>query len=294
MAADPADPLLVAYPSPLLLLQYPMFAINVKFFCDKDMVARVKGQNSLTATFSALRWTYQAEGLLGVYRGAGLYFGHQALRDSLRLGTGKCFDKVWPRKKPDEERNRLHGVVDPKRDNRGLYWLRLAAKYAIEVISYPMLLASTRSIILKFDPFSTMQQFKLWSREEGQLSLFSGLTSQLLSTACDEAMDVALSACIETHLGAEIALPEKMLLKTAAASVMSIFTSPISYVGTIQRCQSDSLPGLMEPRSVSTILSGLAWKQSFYQLILFSAILGLNVWLVQQNLQAQREEDDEE
>lgn len=140
----------------------------------------------------------------------------------------------------------------------------------------------------------TCQQMRLWSTDEGKFCIFNGLTTTLINTALDEVMEVALSACIETcAMGSQLELSDKLILKATALSVTSIFTAPVSYLGLIQRCQSDQTAGLLTPRPVFDILSCLPWRSSFYQLVLFSGLLALNVRLIQFKIEQQREDEDE-
>lgn len=279
------NPLLVSYPSPMLFLQYPLFATNVRLLCEKDD-GRARKQNSLATTFLSLRLVYQAEGLLGLYRGAHLYLLHQVARDALRLfldrGIGYC--------------HKLQAEDETSEDQAGawsLYRFKLAAKYAIDALCYPILLASTRVILLRDNTHSTWQRLRYWCREEGVLSLFNGLSSSLLSTAFDEIMDLVLEGCIERcATGSEISTTDKLMLKACSTSVASVFTAPVNSVGVIQRCQS-WLPGLVTPLPLWRTLQNLPWLSSFYQFLMFGGILALNVKLIQLKLEMDEGADDE-
>ncbi|CAE6931776.1 unnamed protein product [Symbiodinium natans] len=255
-------------PSPLQLVSYPLVANNVRLLCDEDRGPRA---SSLAASFRRLRHTYQSEGLPGVFRGGHLYLLHQVLRDSLR---------------------RLAEIPGGRNTRRGPAWkaARLAVKYGIDALCYPVLLASTRVVMLKSEE-STWQKLGEWCREEGIWSLFSGLCASLLSTAFEEAMDMLLGACID-HGNADAA--DKLVLKACGNSVVSVFTSPINYVSVIQRCQSPRLPGFVRPRPLRGIVWGLPWRGSFNQLVLFSGILGLNVRLIQWKIQLKEEAEESE
>jgi len=265
------NPLLVSYPSPMLFLQYPLFATNVKVLCEKDD-GRMRKQSSLAGTFLSLRLVYRTEGLPGLYRGAPLYLLHQLARDGLRLLAGRCLGR---------------------REGAGGHRLRLAARYAIDVLCYPLLLASTRAIILRDDTESTWQRVCCWCAEEGVLSLFSGLTSSLLSTALDEIMDLVLEGCVERcATGTEVSATDKLMLKACSTSVASVLTAPANSVGVVQRCQSP-LPGLVPPAPLWRTLRSLPWLSTFYQFLMFGGILGLNVKLIQLKLEMEEEPDEE-
>jgi len=252
-------------PSPLQLASYPLVANNVRLLCDEEDRLRPRG-SSLTASFRRLRHTYSCEGLRGLFRGGHLYMLHQVLRDGLR---------------------RMVARRDGSNSSRSSS-TRLVMKYGIDVLCYPILLASTRVVMLKNEE-STWQTLRSWCREEGVFSLFSGLLASLLSTAFEEAMDFVLGACID-HGSADAA--DKLVLKACGSSVVSVFTSPINYVSVIQRCQSPILPGFARPRPLGSIIRSLPWRGSFNQLVLFSGILGLNVRLIQWKIQLKEEDKD--
>lgn len=311
---EPPNPLAWNYPSPTLLLHYPLFATNVKILCETDGWKTPRGQSSLMTTIASLRLTYLTEGPLGLYRGGHLYLLHQVSREGLRLLSDRCFRVVEPRlrqlwqvktnqgqavqNEPQvsvEDRNVCSAseavALAERVANRWLWWARTLTKYLIDVAVYPMLLASTRVIILRTDPQGSWDRLRLWCREEGNLSVFNGLTSSLVSSAFDEIMDFALSTCIDRYSsGPDLELADKMLLKASASSVVSVFTSPVNYIGIIQRCQS-SIPGLIPQGPVWRTLQNLPWKGSFFQFFLFSSILAMNVKLIQWKLEVQAEED---
>merc|ERR1711957_465087 len=103
-------------------------------------------------------------------------------------------------------------------------------------------------------------------------------------------MDIGLASCIDRFsAGTELEMADKVLLKASAVSVVSIFTSPINYVGVIQRCQS-CLPELLEHTPILSTVLSLPWTNSVYQFFLFSGILALNMKMVQWKLEMQAEE----
>mmetsp|Transcript_41640 Transcript_41640/g.90794 ORF Transcript_41640/g.90794 Transcript_41640/m.90794 type:complete len:303 (-) Transcript_41640:53-961(-) len=286
------NPLAVSWPSPMMLVHYPLFATNVKILCQRD-AWRSRGQSSFATTIHALRLTYQIEGVIGLYRGAHIYLLHQATRDFLRFladhGLG-FFERRLPHRSGEAAAEGEDAVCVAKRSSRRL---RTVTKYLIDAMCYPILLASTRGIILRYDPRNTWEHMCYWRREEGLLSLFHGLTASLLSTAFDEAMDMLLAFCIDRcAVGIEIDMADRLLLKASGSSVVSIFTAPINYVGVIQRCQS-RLPGLLEPSPIWGTVVSLPWRGSLYQLIMFGGILALNVRLIQWKLELQALDDPE-
>mmetsp|Transcript_57328 Transcript_57328/g.177683 ORF Transcript_57328/g.177683 Transcript_57328/m.177683 type:complete len:308 (+) Transcript_57328:96-1019(+) len=305
MAAAPSgskhNPLAVAYPSPMTLLQYPLFATNVKILCETDGW-RARKQSSLATTILALRLTYQTEGMLGLYRGAHLYLLHQFLRDALRFLTdcGLGLLERWDLRSSallnagKAEAEAEAGASQEEVCFWGAYRLKLALKYLIDAACYPLLLASTRAIILREDAMNSWQRMCFWCQAEGSLSLFGGLTSSLVSTAFDEVMDWVLEGCVERcSAGSEISGTDKLLLKACSASVASVFTAPINYVGVIQRCQS-YLPGLLLPSPLWGTVRGLPWLSSFYQLLMFGGILALNVKLIKVKLELESQDDDDD
>jgi len=265
------------------------------------------------ATISSMRLTYLTEGPAGLYRGGDLYLLHQVSRELLRLLSDRCFRVVEP-----GLRRRWQALEDVKPADaapeavpeassassasealaiakrcadRWLWWSRTLTKYLIDVVAYPMLLASTRVIILRTDPQGIAERVRLWCREEGSLSVYNGLTCSLVSTAFDEIADFVLSTCIDRYgAGQDLELTEKVLLKASAASVVSVFTSPFNQIGIIQRCQS-SIPGLIPLGPISRTLQNLPWKGSFFQLILFSGIFALHVKLLQLKLEVEADRD---
>lgn len=275
------DPLAVGWPSPFMLVHYPLFVTNVKVLCKKDP-SRSRGQSSIAATISSLRWTYETEGLRGLYKGGHLHLLHQASRDLLRFGSDRLLriaEKRWPRSNAQKP----------------WYKSRLACKYLIDALCYPILLASTRIIVLgRDDDWSSLDHFRLWLREEGLWTLFGGLTASLVSTALDEAMDLLVSTFIDQcSAGSDVDLADRLLLKTSGSSVVSVITAPINYVGVVQRCQS-RLPGLLLPVPLWETFWNLPWRGSLYQMVMFSGILMLNIRLTQWKLQLKAEEAEYE
>jgi len=301
----------VPYPSPWSLLQYPLFAVNVKMLCEKDGW-RSRKQSSLATTIYALRLTYQTEGWGGLYRGVHLHLVHQASRCAFGLLTGRCLRlaKQACTTEGSDSATRIEArpvasiseqeEVQLSRREGMFAWnvqhLWLGLKYAIDLFCYPILLASTRAIILRDDGMTTWQRLRLWCHHEGVSSLFSGATASLLSTACDEVMDAVLGACID-HCAAssELGSTDKLTLKACSSSVASVLTAPLNHVGVIQRCQS-CLPGLVWPTPLWGTIRKLPWLSTFYQFLLFGGILAVNFKLIQLKLELDdaRVEDDSE
>lgn len=294
---DVADhgPLAVATPSPTILISYPMFVANVRILCDKDSW-RSRGTSSLATTFTFIQSAFRSEGLPGVYRGGLLYLAHQGSRDAFRWTAERVFR--WFERTPQ----RPCAVADksPRRQDSGQiavsqkgFRLRLATKYLIDAMVYPILVAATRTIILHDDNGSAMSHLRTWYRQEGLTSLFCGLTASLLSSALDEVMDVVLAWCIDyCAQGSDVDLADKVLLKASGGSVVSIFTSPVNYIGVIQRCQS-RYPGMLEPEPLPQLVRSLPWRGAMYQFFLFGGIMALNVRLIQWKIQLQNEEASE-
>jgi len=287
------SPLAVSYPSPMLVMNYPLVVTNVKNLCQKGS----RKSSSLAGTIRVLRETYDTYGLPGLYKGCHLYLLHQAIRDMLRMAAESCIGLVerrlgWtPFLRPALQDSDETPEVQHRRNR---FLSRLAVKYCIDGLCYPVLLASTRIVVLKSEE-STWQRLCNWCQEEGLLSLFGGVAASLLSTALEEAMEMILAACIDRSAhSSNVDLADKLVLKACGGSVVSVFTAPINYVGVIQRCQS-KLPGLPEPRPLWSTVKGLPWRGSFNQLLLFGGMLALNVRLVQWKLELQAEaEEDEE
>mmetsp|Transcript_41691 Transcript_41691/g.116161 ORF Transcript_41691/g.116161 Transcript_41691/m.116161 type:complete len:321 (-) Transcript_41691:220-1182(-) len=306
------NPLAVSYPSPVMLLQYPLLATNVRLLCEQDGWRVRKQSSSLATTFLALRLTYQTEGLAGLYRGADLYLLHQIARDALRLLADRCLrgqeglgggsSGAAAPEGSDGSKGTASAAIqqsggEPQEGGPFTYggihrWLRLAAKYFIDAVCYPLLLASTRAVLLHDDARSIWRQLCLWSEAEGVLSLFGGLASSLASTALDEAADVLLDACIERcAAGSELGSVDRLMLKACSSSVASVLTAPFNYVGVIQRCQS-RLPGLPSPSPLWGTVRSLPWMSSLYQLVMFGGILALNVKMIQLKLQLEDDPDE--
>lgn len=295
LGAMKQSPLAASYPSPLLLLNYPLVVANVKTLCDKS--SQKSRASSLAGTIRLLRETYRLEGAVGLYRGGHLYLFHQVLRDILKKLSEGCFTVVESRwgLKPFGQVALQDSQDEEQLSCRKKQIIsRLAVKYSIDCICYPVLLASTRLVVLRDAQESFWEQLCHWCREEGLLSLFAGLTASIASTAIEEAMEMVLTASIEkSSNGSNIDMADKLVLKACGGSVVSVFTAPINYVGVIQRCQS-CLPGLLEPKPLWPIFMGLPWRSSFNQLVLFGGILALNVKVIQLKLQLQAEEDDDD
>eukprot|EP00929_Paragymnodinium_shiwhaense_P026230 TRINITY_DN15636_c0_g1_i1.p1 TRINITY_DN15636_c0_g1~~TRINITY_DN15636_c0_g1_i1.p1 ORF type:complete len:332 (-),score=41.32 TRINITY_DN15636_c0_g1_i1:309-1229(-) len=273
------DPLAVSYPSPWILLQYPMFSANINVLC-RTTVLRQPKEFGLAAQFATIRHAFKTEGVVGVYRYCPLYFLHQAMRDVLRFLI-------------DRSSRPLMAILDREVETDGeekeltplAYRFRLFAKYLVDVAVYPLLLLSTRTIVLHGDGKTPLERLMYWRQQEGTASLFSGVGATLLASALDDAADAVLSYGLA---GVKVELADKILLKACGASVASVFTAPITHIGTIQRCQS-ALEGLLEPRPWMMIAKGLPYKTSLWQLIMFAGILGLNIKLVQWKAEAMAE-----
>lgn len=312
--SQPPNPLVWAYPSPYMLLHYPLFATNVRILCEKDGWKAPSGQSSLVTTIASLRLTYRTEGLRGLYRGGHLYLLHQSSREAFRFCACRLVDRYTAAERAEKALALLDKERSPNKDakeitervtnaeralaaknaERWFYWTKMLVKYAIDVVCYPILLASTRGIVATGEPRATLQRLRLWSQAEGALSLFNGLSCSLVSTALDEAMEIGLAACIDRFsTGSELELADKVLLKASALSVASIFTSPFNYIGVIQRCQS-SLPGLLAFSPIWQTAKSLPWRGSFYQFVLFASIFALNVKMVQWKLEMQADDDEDD
>merc|ERR1740129_1551725 len=114
-------------------------------------------------------------------RGAHLFGLHAVVRDFCRYITERAL-----RKKEGDAPTGDGDAAQLQRRRR--FQRRLAAKYAIDALTYPILLASTRSVILHEDSRSTWQLMRSWCSEEGAFALFNGVAASLLSTALDEVM----------------------------------------------------------------------------------------------------------
>merc|ERR1719254_157527 len=117
---------------------------------------------------------------------------------------------------------------------------------------------------------------RCWRDREGLLSLFGGVVATLVSMAADEVMDWVLSKCVDyCSDGTDVDAADKLLIKASGSSVVSIFTSPLNYIGVIQRCQSNT-PCMLQRKPVWELLRSLPRKGSAYQFVLFSGILAVN------------------
>jgi len=292
-------------------LQYPLFAVNVKMLCEKDGW-RSRKNSSLANTILALRLTYQTEGWGGLYQGVHLHLAHQATRCALGLLTSRCVrlaEQAYTTRGTDSGTRTQPGPAAPTSEQEevqlsgreGLFvWdvhhLWLGLKYVIDLCCYPILLASTRAIILRDDGMNTWQRLQLWCNHDGVWSLFSGATASLLSTACDEVMDAVLGACIDhCAVNSELGSTDKLTLKACSSSVASVLTAPLNHVGVIQRCQS-CISGLVWPTPLWGTVRKLPWLSTFYQFLLFGGILAVNFRLIQLKLELEdtRAEDDSE
>mmetsp|Transcript_16737 Transcript_16737/g.45325 ORF Transcript_16737/g.45325 Transcript_16737/m.45325 type:complete len:311 (-) Transcript_16737:216-1148(-) len=263
----------VVPPSPTLLLYYPLLAINVKILCEKEGWKKKASSSRWFVIIDALRLTYETEGLVGLYRGGHTYLLHHAVRECLKFAAGRCIDCV----------ERLRGKLSEPSEFREaqstsqIYGLRTVVKYAIDIVCYPLLLCSTREIILGTSPLKSLQVMRGWCSQEGTGSLFNGVSMTLLSSMVDQIMNEVVVVAVGWYMeGCPLDEFDKLLLNMCSFQVVSICTEPLSHVGVIQRCQS-SLPGLLSFRPQWKILTGLPWKGSLCYFAFFAAILGLNV-----------------
>jgi len=230
--------------------------------------------------------------MLGLYQGAHLYLLHHVVRDGLRYLTDCCVGVAENRlslyRKKSEAQEEEATDLCPARTS---FRLRTTLKYLLEVVCYPIQLASARSIILQINPLNLVDHFRSWCEHDGARSLLNGLPSSLMSTALDELMDIGVSACIDyCTTGSDLELADKMVLKLFASNIASILTTPINNVGIIQRCQS-SLPGLLEPVPLCDTVRQLPWRGCLYQLFMFGGIFMLYVRLMKLKGEAQAEDE---
>jgi len=278
----------------MMLVQYPLFAANVRVLCDKE-VRRSREASSLTTAFKGIRKTYSTEGILAVYRGSELYLLHQATRELLKWTAERGF-RWWERRRAADSPSSQAAVEDGEVAlTKGQYRLRLATKYLIDAMCYPLLLASTRAIILRDDPsmniLHQLRQVRQWGREEGILSLFGGLCASMLTTALDEVMDWVLAWCIDyCAKDSDLELTDRILLKASGSSVVSIFTAPVNFLGVILRCQS-KMPSLPDHEPLSELAKTLPWRGCVYQFALYGGIMAINVRLIQLKMQL-RDQDN--
>eukprot|EP00405_Crypthecodinium_cohnii_P032859 CAMPEP_0206523704 /NCGR_PEP_ID=MMETSP0324_2-20121206/67771_1 /ASSEMBLY_ACC=CAM_ASM_000836 /TAXON_ID=2866 /ORGANISM="Crypthecodinium cohnii, Strain Seligo" /LENGTH=351 /DNA_ID=CAMNT_0054018179 /DNA_START=50 /DNA_END=1102 /DNA_ORIENTATION=+ len=285
-------PLVVSYPSPFMFLSYPVFAANVRILCQKDSW-RNRGSSSLATTFQFIQKTYAQEGVRGVYRGGALLSpAHDppGLPPDHRRdfeGRSKNEANIVTSNGAGNTSTSVSGDITMTKKG---YRARLLTKYLIDAVCYPVLLVSTRFIIVYSETGSYKNSIDEWRQKEGLLSFFGGMAASLLSTALDEVMEWILAACIEyCSQGTDVELADKVLLKASGSSVVSVLTSPVNHLGVIQRCQSECR-GLLEPEPISELLSSLPWKGTLYQVFLFGGVMALNVRLVQWKIILQQEE----
>eukprot|EP00405_Crypthecodinium_cohnii_P022341 CAMPEP_0206477280 /NCGR_PEP_ID=MMETSP0324_2-20121206/35262_1 /ASSEMBLY_ACC=CAM_ASM_000836 /TAXON_ID=2866 /ORGANISM="Crypthecodinium cohnii, Strain Seligo" /LENGTH=292 /DNA_ID=CAMNT_0053953161 /DNA_START=59 /DNA_END=935 /DNA_ORIENTATION=- len=186
-------PLVVSYPSPFMFLSYPVFAANVRILCQKDSW-RNRGSSSLATTFQFIQKTYAQEGVRGVYRGGLFYLLHTTLR--VFEGRSKNEANIVTSNGAGNTSTSVSGDITMTKKG---YRARLLTKYLIDAVCYPVLLVSTRFIIV-------------W-----------------ILAACIE-------YCSQ---GTDVELADKVLLKASGSSVVSVLTSPVNHLGVIQRCQSE-------------------------------------------------------
>jgi len=217
---------------------------------------------------------------------------HQALRDTCRFFADLGIDAFAGQ----STRKALTQGEQAAAAPAWLWHAKMCAKYFIDAICYPVLLASTRSIVLRNDPRSTLECLDVWCKEEGHLSLWSGMAAHMLSTAVDEAMEMYFSNQLDkASAGSEIEMADKVLLKVSFSSVSTILTGQINYVSTIQKCTS-MLPGMLAagmlaPAPLGDTLQSLPWRSSIQQFVLFGGIFALNARLIKWKIEMQAEDE---
>lgn len=295
------DSLAVRWPSGMLLVRYPFFAVNVRILCEEEWSSS-RGSSSLATLITSLDLIYKTEGAQGLFRGGYLYVLHEVLSKGVfRYVADRCL-RVAETKEQDfllenaadrevhcsvqvRSRQSWRSWIARSFGPQSCQWKRVFMKYAINALCYPILLASTRIIVLHCDdPRELVGHVNNWCREEGLLCLFKGLSCSLLSTALDEIMEsVVISAGLERSAPEEGSVEEllnKFVLQDAVSSLVSICSAPVSHVGTIQRCQSP-LPHLLAVESLSATVRSLPWKSFAQQLFMFPAGILMNVMLIQ-------------
>jgi hypothetical protein len=295
------NPLQAALPSPTLVFHYPLFATNVRTLCEKDGWTRASA-GSLVTTIRAVRITYSTEGAVdGLYRGFPMFLAHSGIREMLRWLANRFWNALGFTSRSaiqDKDGSKSEDsakATTEEREAGSVYWVKASTKYLIDVACYPMLLVSTRNIIMrKADPRTMLQRVSEWKAADGALSMFNGLTAHLCSMVLDDIMDAILMVCIDRcseGMERELELADKFLLKTCGASVVSVFTGLINHIGVIQRCQS-VLTELIPFTPISKTISGLPWKGTFYQFLIFSGIFALNVRLISMKMEAQMQDEE--
>lgn len=281
------DPLHANWPSLALAYQYPLLSTNVRLLTGQFGLL-FKGQSSAVMTYNAIKYTCKNDGIPGLYRAADLYLMYQTGRELFRYVAGRGFQK-------------FHGqirslVSGPKVTNevieRRIYWTRMGTKYFIDLIMFPVLLTCTRSIILE-DSMSTLQRVGYWCRNDGVPSMFNGVTCSLTASMLEEIMDYQSSNVLQQiAFGAELDMADKLVIRSAASSVVSIFTAPINFVGVVRMCQS-TLPGFLEFTPLRETIKNLPWQSSFIQLLVVSLLLVLNIKLTQLKLEQKRRMEED-
>lgn len=264
-----------------MLLNYPLIAMNTRILCEKEWHA-VRRKQSLMGTIRSLRLIYETEGLPGLFRGCHVFSLHELARNSMRYLVDRWLIPRIRRDTIDEAEQSLVA-------NRWRHNARLLAKYAIEMMCYPILMASSRLIIFRGAPEGSWPRVRHWCREEGVGAFFFGIWPHMIGQVFEEAMSLVVDYAVGST-GMEAS--DQMLLKVTSMAWGSVLLTPIQNVSVIQRCQSH-LPGLAEPCPVTDILKNLPLKSACIQFIMFGGILALNFKIIQWKVEVQRNEEEE-
>ncbi|KAF4660111.1 hypothetical protein FOZ61_004249 [Perkinsus olseni] len=256
-------------PSPTLLLTYPMFMANARLLVYKDpqlLALRKAEKIRMPLVLHKMKDIKHVYGVGALFRGVDVNILHSCAKVILKYpATGL---EVSSRKKT-------------------------AYRYAVEFVTYPLLLATARIAVYGQDPIldcGLQQCFKETVKYDGVGGLWSGVIPYMISLSYEEFSQWVMSLLRSRH--PKLDKTDELVLRACLVGHGAVLTTPFLSMSTILRCQSEN-PNLPDPQPLMDVVSNLPWKSTMIQLTLISALCALNYALIEDK-HAEDDDDDEQ
>ncbi|EER19981.1 hypothetical protein Pmar_PMAR006878 [Perkinsus marinus ATCC 50983] len=239
-------------PSPTLLLTYPMFMANARLLVYKEpelMAMRKVQKIRMPLVLHKMKDIKHVYGVGALYRGVDVNILHSCAKVILRYPVAGR--EVSQQKKT-------------------------AYRYAVEFITYPLLLATARIAVYGQDPIldcGLQQCLKETVEYDGVGGLWSGVIPYIISLSYEEFSQWVMSCLQSRH--PHLDKTDELVMRACLVGHGAVLTTPFLSVSTILRCQSAN-PNLPDPQPLMDIISNLPWKSTMIQLSLISALCALN------------------
>ncbi|KAF4698431.1 hypothetical protein FOZ62_027403 [Perkinsus olseni] len=268
-------------PSPTLLLTYPMFMANARLLVYKDpqlLALRKAEKIRMPLVLHKMKDIKYVYGVGALFRGVDVLRESGALMGLSSLRCSRCAKVIL--KYP------VTGLeVSPRK--------KTAYRYAVEFVTYPLLLATARIAVYGQDPIldcGLQQCFKETVKYDGVGGLWSGVIPYMISLSYEEFTQWVMSLLRSRH--PKLDKTDELVLRACLVGHGAVLTTPFLSMSTILRCQSEN-PNLPDPQPLMDVVSNLPWKSTMIQLTLISALCALNYALIEDK-HAEDDDDDQD